>query len=345
MKRKLWPSGSTTPKHGWKRLSALPVWDGGNGTFKTIGSRGRTRCTKSWEFRQPNSAARWKHFGRGASRRPLRDASALGATLKRDEQFVHEFRTLDKDGTVRHLRSQAKLSRDGFGWPVRLYGTSQDVTARTLAVLGLVQSEQKYRDLVETSNELIWSVDLQGRLTFVNQAVREIYGYEPEELLGQVFAVLLPPERRETDWKVFESVLGGQRLFDYETVHLRKDGRRIDLTFNAIVMRCRRAIHRRDRHGDRHLRTQAATRSVARTGKLVPRDLRERAQCLLILSPDGKLLDINPTGRELFEATASDQLLGHSVSDWLVPQSQFAFNKTVEAVRRSGSVVAGTDSE
>ena len=106
----------------------------------------------------------------------------LGATLKRGEQFVHEFRTLDKDGTVRHLRSQAKLSRDGFGWPVRLYGTSQDVTARTLAVLGLVQSEQKYRDLVETSNELIWSVDLQGRLTFVNQAVREIYGYEPEEL-------------------------------------------------------------------------------------------------------------------------------------------------------------------
>ncbi|GDY08314.1 hypothetical protein LBMAG52_18000 [Planctomycetia bacterium] len=258
----------------------------------------------------------------------------LGATLKRGEQFVHEFRTLDKDGTVRHLRSQAKLSRDGFGWPVRLYGTSQDVTARTLAVLGLVQSEQKYRDLVETSNELIWSVDLQGRLTFVNQAVREIYGYEPEELLGQVFAVLLPPERRETDWKVFESVLGGQRLFDYETVHLRKDGRRIDLTFNAIVMR------------------DAEGRFIGATGTAIDISERKRQQdllrereswfraifenapqCLLILSPDGKLLDINPTGRELFEATASDQLLGHSVSDWLVPQSQFAFNKTVEAVR------------
>lgn len=258
----------------------------------------------------------------------------LGATLKRGEQFVHEFRTLHKDGTTRHLRSQAKLSRDGFGWPTRLYGTTQDVTARTLAVQELVQSEQKYRDLVETSNELIWSVDVQGRLTFVNRAVREVYGYEPEELLGQVFAVLLPPERLETDWKVFESVLAGQRLFDYETVHLRKDGQRIDMSFNAIDMH--------DAEGRLIGATGTATdiserkrqRDLLRERESWFRAIFENApQCLLILSPDGKLLDINPTGRELFEATAADQLLGHPVSDWLVPQWQSAFNKTVEAVR------------
>ncbi len=257
----------------------------------------------------------------------------LGATLKRGEQFVHEFRTLHKDGTVRYLRSQAKLSRDGFGWPVRLYGTSQDVTTRTLAVQDLMQSEQKYRDLVETSNELIWSVDLQGRLTFVNQTVREIYGYEPEELLGQIFTVLLPPEHLETDWNVFESILLGQRLFDYETVHLRKDGRRIDMSFNAIAMR----------DADGRLIGATGTAIDITERKRQQDLLREREswfraifenapQCLLILSPDGKLLDINPTGREIFEATAADQLLGHSVSDCLAPQSRFAFNKTVEAV-------------
>ena len=258
----------------------------------------------------------------------------LGVTLKRSEQFVHEFRTLDKDGAVRHLRSQAKLSRDGFGWPIRLYGTTQDVTARTLAVQELVQSEQKYRDLVETSNELIWSVDLQGRLTFVNRAVRSVYGYEPEELLGQVFSVLLPQELLEADWKVFESVLAGQRLFDYETVHLRKDGLRIDMSFNAIAMHdvagqligvtgTALDISERKRQQDLLRERESWFRAI----------FENAPQCLLILSPDGKLLDINPTGRELFEATASDQLLGHSVSDWLVPQSQSAFHKTVAAVR------------
>lgn len=258
----------------------------------------------------------------------------LGATLKRGEQFVHEFRTLDKDGTVRYLRSQAKLSRDSYGWPIRLYGTSQDVTARTLAVQELMESEQKYRDLVETSNELIWSVDLQGRLSFVNQAVREFYGYEPEELLGQVFTVLLPPELLETDWKVFRSVLMGQRLFDYETVHLRKDGRRIDLSFNAIAMR--------DAEGKVIGATGTAIDVTER--KRQQELLREREswfraifenapQCLMILSPDGNLLDINPTGREIFEATTADQLQGRSVCEWLALTSRSLFQKTVDAVR------------
>ena len=258
----------------------------------------------------------------------------LAATLKRGEQFVHEFRTLDRDGTVRHLRSQAKLSRDEFGWPTRLYGTSQDVTARTLAVQELMQSEQKYRDLVETSNELIWSVDLQGRLSFVNQAVREVYGYEPEEVLGQIFTVLLAPEKIDVDWKVFESVLAGERLFDYETVHLRKDGRRIDLSFNAIAMR--------DAEG-RLIGTTGTAIDITER-KRQQELLREREswfraifenapQCLMILSPEGKLLDINPTGREIFEATASDQLQGHVICDWLTPQSRVQFQRTVEAVR------------
>ncbi len=262
----------------------------------------------------------------------------LGATLKRGEQFVHEFRTLDKNGTVRHLRSQAKLSRDGFGWPIRLYGTSQDVTARTLAVQELKQSEQKYRDLVETSNELIWSVNLQGQFTFVNQATREVYGYEPDELLGQVFAMLLPLEQLEADWKIFESVLAGQQLFDYETVHLRKDGQRIDLSVNAIAMRDETGrligatgtaidISERKRQQDLLRERESWFRAI----------FENAPQCLMILSPDGKLLDINPTGKELFEATAADQFLGHLVSNWLTPQSRSFFNKTVEAVREGAA--------
>lgn len=258
----------------------------------------------------------------------------LGVTLRRGEQFVHEFRTLDKDGTIRHLRSQAKLSRDQFDWPIRLYGTSQDVTARTLVVQELTQSEQKYRDLVETSSELIWSVDLEGRLTFVNRASREVYGYEPEELLGQTFSVLLPPERAETGWKVFKSILAGQRLFNYETVHLRKDGRRVDLSVNAIAQH--------DAEGRLIGATGIALDITER--KRQQELLREREswfraifenapQCLMILSPDGKLLDINPMGRDIFEVTASDQLVGHVVSDWLATPSRFQFNKTVEEVR------------
>ncbi len=255
-------------------------------------------------------------------------------TRSRGKPFVGDFRTMWKDGTVRHLRSRVRLSRDEDGRPIRLYGTCQDVTERTLALIELTASEQKYRDLVETSNELIWSVNANGRITYVNQAAREIYGYEPDEVLGQPFLMLVPAEQVTAELQVFESVLAGRRLFDYETVHVRKDGVRIDLSFNAIAMR------------------DAEGRSIGTTGTAMDITERKRQQdllrereswfraifenapqCLMILSPDGKLLDINPTGRAIFEADAADQLLGHEVSDWLAPQSRFLFGKVVEAVR------------
>jgi PAS domain S-box-containing protein len=262
----------------------------------------------------------------------------LATTLSRGEPFMSDFRTLWKDGTVRHLRAQAKVSRDDDGRPLRLYGTSQDVTERMLALLELTASEQKYRDLVETSNELIWSVDLQGRFTFVNQAISEIYGYEPEEVLGQVFSILLPPEQLPVDWSVFGAVLAGQRLFDYETVHLRKDGRRINLSFNAIA--------RRDAEG-RIIGTTGTGIDITER-KRQQESLQEREnwfrtifenapQCLMILSPDGKLLDINPTGRAIFELDAMDQLVGREVSEWLAPPSRFSFGKVVEAVREGAA--------
>ena len=262
----------------------------------------------------------------------------LATTLSRGEPFISDFRTLWKDGTVRHLRTQAKVSRDEDGRPIRLYGTCQDVTERTLALLELTKSEQKYRDLVETSNELIWSVDVLGRLTFVNQAVTEIYGYEPEEVLGHVFSILLPPEQVPIDWKVFEAVLAGQQLFDYETVHVRKDGRRIDLSFNAIAMR--------DAEGQIIGTTGTAIDITGRKRQqelLQERESWFRAifenapQCLMILSLDGKLLDINPTGRLIFESDSTEPLLGRPVSEWLAPPSRFLFGKVVEAVREGSA--------
>jgi diguanylate cyclase (GGDEF)-like protein/PAS domain S-box-containing protein/excisionase family DNA binding protein len=51
----------------------------------------------------------------------------------------------------------------------------------------LLESEKRYRDLVETSHDLIWATDAQGRFTYVNTASVEVFGLRPEELLGRCF--------------------------------------------------------------------------------------------------------------------------------------------------------------
>lgn len=51
----------------------------------------------------------------------------------------------------------------------------------------LLESENRYRDLVETSHDLIWATDAQGRFTYLNSAAQEIFGLAPKDLIGRCF--------------------------------------------------------------------------------------------------------------------------------------------------------------
>ena len=102
----------------------------------------------------------------------------------------------------------------------------------------LSKSEATYRNLVETSNDLIWSVDGAGRWTYLSPAaVRRIYRCEASDMLGREFREVLAPEMSERDITVFRGILAGESVFEYETRHMRRDGSYIDLSLNAVPMR------------------------------------------------------------------------------------------------------------
>jgi len=105
----------------------------------------------------------------------------------------------------------------------------------------LSNSEKKYRNLVETSQDLIWSVDVEERFTFVNQAAKRIYGYEPTETLGRCLTDLVFAELESNSAKTSNSFLERLRLdcgfnSQWETVHRRRDGTPVYLSFNAIAL-------------------------------------------------------------------------------------------------------------
>jgi diguanylate cyclase (GGDEF)-like protein/PAS domain S-box-containing protein len=113
-----------------------------------------------------------------------------------------------------------------------------DITERHAAEQALRRSEALYRSLVETSNDLVWSIDLEARWTYLNQAaVRRIYDCNAADLLGTALLDLPAPELRERDAAVFARVLAGETVFRHETRHQRRDGSAVDLSFNAVPLR------------------------------------------------------------------------------------------------------------
>ena len=114
----------------------------------------------------------------------------------------------------------------------------RDITEQKLAEEALRESQAKYQKLVETSHDLIWSVDAEGKITFLNHAAKEIYGYEPEELIGRSFFEIMDPEHYHMDSKEFkESIADADEFKDLERHVRHRDGRQIILSSNSIVLR------------------------------------------------------------------------------------------------------------
>jgi PAS domain S-box-containing protein len=144
---------------------------------------------------------------------------------------------ISEGGAIRYIEARAEPAVDSAGKVTKIFTTLMDITPRKLAEIALAESEEKYRNLVETSQDIIWSCDAAGHITFVNQAVKQIYGYEPEEMIGCSFSDFLAPGQTDPNRELQQRLLTEDFVFQYESVVLAKDGRPIDVNTKAIARR------------------------------------------------------------------------------------------------------------
>src|SRR5579864_9316264 len=97
-------------------------------------------------------------------------------------QFKHEKRYRRKDGRLIWVRNTVSLAPGSETVPRFAMAIVEDVTERKQAEEALRQSEDRYRDLVEHSQDLLCMHNLEGRLLSVNRAAAEALGYEPHAL-------------------------------------------------------------------------------------------------------------------------------------------------------------------
>jgi PAS domain S-box-containing protein len=113
----------------------------------------------------------------------------------------------------------------------------KEVSRRKEVNKALSESEERFRNLVETSQDLIWKCDGEGRFTYLNPAWEQTLGYKTEEMLGRQFTEFKTPEQAEKDLKTFKSILSGQEIYGYETTYISKSKKTVFLVFNARIFK------------------------------------------------------------------------------------------------------------
>ena len=87
--------------------------------------------------------------------------------------------------------------------------------------------------IVESSDDAIISKDLNGVITTWNRGAQEVFGYTPEEAIGQPVTMLMPPDRVNEEPGILERIRNGKKVDHYETVRRRKDGTLLDISLTV----------------------------------------------------------------------------------------------------------------
>jgi PAS domain S-box-containing protein len=91
--------------------------------------------------------------------------------------------------------------------------------------------------IVDSSFDAIVSKTLDGTITSWNAAAERIFGYSVAEAIGSHIAMLVPPERLDEEAWILGRLRAGERVENFETVRVRKDGTRIDVALTSSPVR------------------------------------------------------------------------------------------------------------
>ncbi|MHA1473062.1 MAG: PAS domain-containing protein, partial [Promethearchaeota archaeon] len=101
-----------------------------------------------------------------------------------------------------------------------------NITERSKMEMALIESEEKYRTLVEDSIEGIWVIDGEAKTTFVNNSMANMFGYEIDEMIGKSMYAFMDDEGIKAAENKFESRKDGIKE-DHEFVFFHKSGKKV----------------------------------------------------------------------------------------------------------------------
>ncbi|MCK5592377.1 MAG: PAS domain S-box protein [Candidatus Pacebacteria bacterium] len=120
----------------------------------------------------------------------------------------------------------------------KIIGTTsfgKDITARKKIEEELRDNEEKYRTMIEHSNDIIWNLDTEGNFLFINKRAEEVTGFKVKDLIGKSFAPLLFEEDLPRTMEIFKKTLEGESC-QYEISFNNKRGKLIHLLVNTAPL-------------------------------------------------------------------------------------------------------------
>jgi PAS domain S-box-containing protein len=207
-----------------------------------------------------------------------------------------------------------------------------DITKRDNVERDLRKSEEQYRRLVSNLPDIVWTVDSQGRMAYINGNVEEILGYTQEETVGTGMDVRLArvhPDDVQRGLAAYHALFHENRIFDLEYRNRHKDGRWIWVRNRAL------RTYRRDGvlYADGVITDISARKQAEALDAQLASIVRSSVDAIIGKSADGTIQSWNPAAETMFGYSAQEAI-GNSIAMLIPPERTHELTEVLGKIGR-----------
>jgi PAS domain S-box-containing protein len=224
------------------------------------------------------------------------------------------------------LSFTAALIKDTRGTVIGAVETLEDITDHKRMEEALLKSEERFRQVAESTEEWIWEVDSDGLYTYANSVVEEILGYRPEEIVGKMhfYDFFIPDSREEMKKAAFKYFKEKKAFFKFVNLNAHKNGGKILLETSGIPILNNKGRLLGYRGVDINITARKRAEEALKQERIFTDAVLDSVPGLLYLYDDEGHLRRWNKGHEIMTGYTSKELDGMHVLDWFKHDEQDA---------------------
>jgi len=199
------------------------------------------------------------------------------------------------------------------------------------------ESEQRFRSLVEITSDWVWEVGHNGAYTYSSPKVKDLLGYEPEEVIGKMPFDFMPPHEAERVAGLFKDIVASRKSFaGLENLNLHKDGHHVIIETSGVPFFDESGNLMGYRGIDRDITDRKHAEMAVRESEEKYRLLIQSANsAILRMDTKGNVTFLNEFGQRFF-GFSEEEIIGKNVIGTIVPETDTSGRNLVAMVEDIG---------